>query len=221
MGNLTTLAAQKTLLNIDALDTSSDAFLNALISLTSKQIETYLDRSLGIDDYIENLSPSNTQVMQMRQWPVNTVAYVKEDNVLLTVNVDYFLYSQYVNAGQIYRGLGWVGKPYQRGLTYDPYSNQINLEFSYNAGYNLPGDMTQTYPLPEDISYCCQLMVAQTYAKSIAGNMGDTYKSVKDGDLAYTFASVAETDASLFAIIGGLMPQFAGMLNPYRRWSVG
>lgn len=220
MGNLTTLADQKIILQIDAGDTSSDVFLNLLISLTSKQIETYLGRSLAVAAYIENIAPGGTQVLQMQNWPINTVAYVKQQNVALVVNVDYWLYPQYTKSGQIYKGLSWNGNSYSRGLTYDPYAYQIDIEVSYNAGYNLPGDVTQTYPLPIDISYCCQLMVAQAYAKAIAGNTGDTFKSIKEGGLAYTFASVSEVDASLFAIVGALMPQFAGMLTPYKRWVV-
>jgi hypothetical protein len=221
MGNLTTLADQKIILQIDASDTSSDTYLNLLISLISSQIESFLDRKLAVADYVENIAPSNTQILQMRQWPINTVAYVNENTVPMAVNVDYFIYPQYISSGQIYRGVGWNGQPYSRGLTYDPYANQITLEVSYNAGYNLPGDNVQTHPLPADISMCCQLMVAQQYAKVIAGNTGDAFKMVKDGDLAYSFDNPSDLPGDLFGINGGMPTQFANILNKYRRWVVG
>src|SRR6266487_4205120 len=144
MGNLTTLAQMKLMLGIPSAITTSDALLNVLIASVSSRIETYLNRTLGLATYTQNLAPSYDQVLQMAQWPIRTVTSVTSQGDPLTVNVDYFLYDQYTRSGQIYRGQMWTGATYIRGLTGDPYAGVIEIVVVYSAGYNLPDEATQT-----------------------------------------------------------------------------
>jgi len=218
MGNLTTLANMKLTLNIPSSVTTKDSILNLLIAGVSAQIESYLGRTLGVADYIEKLAPSGAQVLQLENWPIHTVAYVKQDGVALVVDVDYFLYAQYIRCGQIYRGVGWTGAPYLRGLTGDPFAREINLEVSYNAGYNLPDDAMQTYPLPVDISMVCQMMVADLYQKIASNNFGGNLTGYTEGGISFTWQSVREVSPDGFKINGGLPHQYALILNKYRKW---
>ncbi len=218
MGNLTTLANVKLTLNIPSSVTTKDSLLNLLIAGVSSQIESYLGRNLAIADYIQKLAPSGDQVLQLENWPIHTVAYVKQDGALLTVDVDYFLYPQFIRCGQIYRGVGWTGTPYLRGLTGDPFAREITLEVSYNAGYNLPGDSTQTYPLPLDITLVCQMMIADLYQKINANNFAGNLTGYTEGGISFTWAAGAHQDPELFKINGGLPQQFALILNKYRKW---
>ena len=218
MGNLTTLANMKLTLNIPSANTTKDSLLNLLIGGVSAHIESYLGRSLAIADYIEKIYPSGTQVLQMENWPIHTVAYVKQDAVSLVVDTDYFLYPQYIRCGQIYRGSGWYGASYLRGLTGDSFSREINLEVSYNAGYNLPGDSVQTYPLPLDISMVCQMMVADLYQKISTNNFASNLTGYTEGGISFTWQDASRGDVELFKINGGLPQQFALILNKYRKW---
>lgn len=218
MGNLTTLANMKLTLNISPSNTTKDSLLTLLIGGVSSEIESYLGRSLANADYIEKMAPSGTQVLQLENWPIRTVAYVKQDNVALVVDVDYRLLPQYLRSGQIYRGIGWYGAPYLRGLTGDPYAREINLEISYNAGYNLPDDATQTYPLPVDISMVCQMMVADLYQKIAANNFGGNLTDYSEGGISFSWQTMREVSPEGFKINGGLPHQYALILNKYRKW---
>jgi hypothetical protein len=220
MGNLALLSDVKTLLQINQSDSSTDAILSLLISAVSTQIESYCARSFGVADYIENIPPSNSQQLQLQNWPINTVAYVKDQGSILTPGADYSVYPQFSKCGQIYRPQGWYGLMAVRGLTYDPYASLITLEVSYNAGYLLPGatPITGVLPLPNDLQLCCQIMVAKVYELSNNGNLGENLASVKEGGLAYAWDNPAKIPPDLFQVISGMPVQFAQLLNPYKRW---
>jgi len=222
----TTVANCKTLLQIPSGDTSQDALLTLLIQGVTKEIESFLSRKLGQADRLETLAANNRQILQLYQWPVNTVTFVKESGVTLVPGQDYLALPQYLEAGQIYRGQGWVGPAWVRGLTADPYAGQLIFEVSYNSGYLLPGDDPPIGwagdDLPADIQLCTAQMVAKVYGLSNAGNLGQNLTSIKEGGLAYSFESGggASSDSALFGVIAGMPVQFASYLDPYRRWAV-
>jgi len=223
---LTTVANCKTLLQIPSGDTSQDALLTLLIQTVSKQIESYLSRRLGQRDYLETLAANNRQILQLEQWPTNIVTFVKESGVTLVPEQDYLVLPQYLEAGQIYRGQGWTGPAWVRGLTADPYAGQLIFEASYNSGYLLPGDDAPVgwtgEDLPADIQLCAMQMVSKTYGLSNAGNLGQNLTSIKEGGLAYGYQAEGSStgSAELFAMTAGMPLQFASMLNPYRRWAI-
>jgi hypothetical protein len=221
---LTTVADCKTLLQIPSGDTSQDSLLTLLIKSVSKEIETFLSRKLGQDDYLQTLAANNRQILQLYQWPTNTVTFVKESGVTLVAGQDYLTLSQYLEAGQIYRGSGWVGPAWVRGLTADPYAGQLIFEVSYNSGYLLPGDPAPMgwagEDLPSDIQLCAMQMVSKVYGLSISGNLGENLASIKEGGLAYSFDNPAKIPSDLFGVVAGMPIQFASFLTPYRRWAV-
>ena len=224
MGNLTTLSDMKLMLSIPDAVTTSDTLLTLLIAQTSRRIETYLSRVLGYADYVEPMAPSFVQVLQMPQWPIRKVTSIYSQEQLLTPDVDYFTYKQYTESGEIYRGQTWWGPTYVRGLTSDPYAGQFILVVTYSAGYDLPGSTPpvgiDAYPLPEDISLVCQMMVAQTYNDIKRRNLGGDLSSYSEGGISMSWDHMAERNPDSFLIMGGMTSQFASILNPYKKWAL-
>jgi len=220
MGNLTTIANVKTLLQIS--DISQDSILSLLIGSVSAQIESYCNRSFGYSAYVETLSSNNRQILQLQQWPIKQITFIKQSGNTLVSGQDYQIYPQYLNAGQVYRGSGWTGPSWVRGLTADPYAGDFIYEVSYSAGYVLPGTIAPTPPpmvdnLPADLEFAAMSMVTKAYGLINSGNLGENLSSIKEGGLAYTWENPAKIPSDLFQVIGGMPVQFAQLLNPYRK----
>lgn len=219
MGNLTTLSDCKTLLQIPTAVTSFDAILNLLIKSVSAQIETYCNRSFAVATYTDNLPPSGSQVLQLENFPLNSVTSIVVQGTALSSS-DYFLYSQFTPSGQIYKPDGWFGPVAARGLTFDPYAPLITIVVTYSAGYVLPGasPVTGASDLPFDLQLAAMQMVAKVFGLSNANNLGENLQSFKEGQTAYAWDNPAKIPPDLFQVIGGMPVQFASLLNPYRRW---
>jgi len=222
-GDLTTLANVKTLIQIT--DSSQDALISLLITSVSAQIESYCGRSFGWADYDEILTSNDRQILQCENWPINSITFVKQRGNTLVQGQDYQVYPRYLNSGQVYRGAGWTGASWVRGLTADPYTGEYIYEVSYMAGYLLPGQTPPVLPLvspslPADIQLCAMQMVAKVYALSNSGNLGENLNSIKEGGLAYSWDNPAKIPSDLFQVIAGMPVQFAQLLNPYKRWAL-
>ena len=222
-GDLTTLANVKTLIQIT--DSSQDALISLLITSVSAQIESYCGRSFGWADYDETLASNNRQILQCDNWPINNITFVKQHGNTLVQGQDYQVYPRYLNSGQVYRGSGWTGASWVRGLTADPYTGEYIYEVSYMAGYVLPGQTPPVMPLvapalPADLQLCAMQMVAKVYALSNSGNLGENLNSIAEGGLSYSWDNPAKIPSDLFQVIAGMPVQFAQILNGYRRWVV-
>lgn len=222
MGNLTTLAQMKMMLLIPSNVTTSDALLTVLIASASSRIETYLNRRLGLEEYVENLAPSFDQVLQMPQWPIREVASIYSQDQLLIEDTDYFLYAQYTRAGQIYRGQTWTGPTYIRGLTDDPYAGVVILVVTYTAGYDLPDSGDDDFPLPGDISLVCQMMVSSLYRNIQKQNLGGDLSSYSEGGISMSWDRAASGAAGLemFGVNAGMPSNYASILNAYKKWAI-
>lgn len=220
MSGLCTLEDVKTLLQIPAASTSFDSILNLLIRSVSAQIQSYCNRVFGVDDYTDNLAPSGGQVLQLLNFPINTVTSVTVGGSLLDSG-NYFLYSQYKAAGQIYKPDGWYGPMAVRGLTGDPFAPLIEIVVVYNAGFVLPGDdpITGVADLPEDIQLAAMQMVAWKFGLANTANLGENLSGYKEGQIAYQWDNPAKIPSDLFGVTSGMPIQFASLLNPYRRWA--
>lgn len=216
---LCTLANVKTLLLIPSSDTTQDALLNLLIASVSDQVESYCNRTFGVADYTDNIAPSFTQFLQLLNFPIVSVTSVTTEGSLMP-DTDYFLYSQYKAAGQIYRPTGWYGPMATRGLTFDPFSPLISIVVVYKAGYVLPGGspVTGAEDLPSDLQFGCAQMVAKAYNMAQSGNLGEGIKSLHEGAEGYSLGGHNEISSQLYLLTSGLPVQFASVLNPYRRY---
>lgn len=216
---LTTLSDVKTLLQIPTSVTSFDAVLNLVIKAVSAQIETYCNRTFGVANYTDNLPPGNSQILQLENYPLNSVASIVVQGSALSSS-EYFLYSQFTPSGQIYKPDGWFGPMATRGLTFDPYAPLITIAVTYSAGYVLPGGtpVSGVADLPLDLQLAAMQMTAKVFGLSNTSNLGENLQSFKEGQTAYTWDNPAKIPSDLFQVIGGMPVQFASLLNPYRRW---
>lgn len=214
---LCTLNDAKTLLQIPSLTTTFDAVLTLIIKSVSAQIQSYCNRVFGVADYTDNLAPSGAQELQLLNWPINTVASVTVQGSLLDSS-NYFLYSQYQAAGQIYKPDGWFGPVAVRGLTFDPIERLITIAVVYNAGYVLPGDTGTAAALPFDLQLAAMQMTAKAFGLSQNNNLGENLSAYREGQISYTWDNPSKIPSDLFSIIAGMPIQFATLLNPYKKW---
>ena len=210
---LCTLADIKTLAGISGND--QDARLELLINQTSAQIASYCNRKFARANYDETYSPSDRQLLILRQMPVVSVSAITSNGVALT---DYVLSPEYANNGFLYRELGWNGEYINRSyLTDDPVATRRNLNVKYTAGYYLPGDIGyvpgSADSLPLDLQFVCQEMTLAVYMQARRNNWDGLQSMTEDG-LSYTWGSQATNNSS------GLFATYAGILNKYRRLAV-
>jgi len=216
---LTTLADVKMLAGIASSDTSQDARLEAIINVVSSQVSTYCARTFQRKTYTaETYSPSNRQLLILRNMPVVSVSSLTINGTLMVNGVDYIVAPEYAQAGMLYREWGWSGQPINRDyLTSDPVAMRRTIEATYIAGWYLPADAGyvggDSGSLPLDLQYAVQQICLETYIKARRNNW-DNLTSLTEGGLSYGWANqsvAAKNNNSGF----GQLP--AGILNKYRR----
>lgn len=164
---LTTLAAAKCMLGLEG-DSSQDGTLTLLINQASGQIERAMSRRLRRQDYVEDVTPSGSQRLLVRNWPIVAVESVTQDGEL----IDPALYSYDPDGpGILYKDDGWRWSGYPHGLAYDPVMTRRNVVVRYTAGYVLPMDATGDDPatLPADIEGLALEMVQAAYGRITSG----------------------------------------------------
>lgn len=209
---LCTLATLKTYLGITG-DAQND-FLTLLIKQVSSQIENYLGYSLERSENEAELhSVNNEQLLLLDKQPIQEVSKVTIGGEEVE---DYKLIPKYSSVGMLYRGLGWCGSYYTRGMTYDVVSGFYEIEVDYISGYYLPNEEGYTEgasdSLPYDIMSAC--LVACSELWNIKQNKADGIKSYSEGGISTTFA-----DSGSMADCG-LSDKVCAMLIDYRRQAV-
>ena len=208
---LCTLASLKTYLGITG-DTQND-FLTMLIKQNSAMIENYLGYPLQRKENSEVHNVNNDQLLILDCQPIQSVSEVKIGGQEID---DYRIIPKYSKTGMLYRGLGWCGEYYTRGMTYDIVSGVYEIEVEYISGYYLPGDEGYTEgaedSLPYDIMSACILACAESY--NIKLNNAEGIKSYSEGGQSTTFA-----DGGTMADCG-LSAKICSMLVDYRRQAV-
>ena len=191
MNTLCKLSDVKTLLGIDASNTSSDDKLNLLIKQASSKIVGFLGYELGRETYTEELhSVNNRQLLQLNHFPLQSVSEVKANGEQIT---DYKIIPEYSRWGRLYRGNGWNGAVYTRGFTYDVVAGEWDIEVTYTAGYYLPNDEGYVEgainSLPYDIVSVCMDMVALKFNLDAMGASG--LKSHSEGHISESYSDDA------------------------------
>ena len=208
---LCTLASLKTYLGITT--TSQDDFLTMLIKQTSAMIENYLGYSLSRKENSEVHNVNNEQLLLLDCQPIQSVSLVKIGDQEID---DYKIIPKYSKTGMLYRGLGWCGQYYTRGMTYDVVSGVYEIEVDYISGYYLPGDTGyvegEESSLPYEIQSACIMACAEEY--NIKMNNAEGIKSYSEGGISTTFA-----DSGTMADCG-LSAKVCSMLVDYRRQAV-
>ena len=102
MSDLVSLLEFKKHLNIAENETSKDRMFMQMITQASDLVRARTRRTWQVQsDQIEKFTPHvNSQIIQVRYYPIVSVSYVKENDTELTVNQDYYVHE---NVGQIKR----------------------------------------------------------------------------------------------------------------------
>lgn len=207
---LCTLSDVKTLLKIT--DDSQDDTLTLLIKQQSALICAYIGFNLAMDEYTDELQAvNNQQLIPLNNRPIQSVSKVLLNGIEID---DWKLLPQYASIGFLYRGAGWCGSMFTRGMTYDIVSGAYDISITYKAGWYLPDDEHYREgaldSLPYDISAACIEAVLERYNILTAGAEG--IKAHSEGGISTTFeGSEANGSGS-----GGLSRKVAAMLEKYR-----
>lgn len=209
---LCTLASLKTYLGIT--NTDNDDILTMLIKQNSAMIENYLNYSLARkENDAEVHSVNNEQLLLLDNQPIQSVSAVSIGGMSID---DFKLIPKYANAGMLYRGLGWCGEYYTRGMSYDAFAGVYEIEVSYISGYYLPGDTGYTEgasdSLPYDIMTACIIACAEEWNVKI--NNAEGIKSYSEGGQSTTFLDNGTMADS------GLSRKVCSMLESYKRQAV-
>lgn len=208
---LCTLADLKTYLGIS--DNTQNDLLTMLIKQNSAMIENYLGYPLARAENTEVQNVNNNQLLLLDRQPIQSVSSVKIGEQAIT---DFKVIPKYSSVGILYRGLGWCGEYYTRGMTYDVVSGVYQIEVVYISGYYLPGDTGYTEgasnSLPYDILSACILACAEAY--NVKMSKAEGIKSYSEGGISTTFA-----DSGTMADCG-LSAKVCSMLVDYRRQAV-
>lgn len=209
---LCTLASLKTYLGITVTD--NDEILTMLIKQNSAMIENYLNYSLARKvNEAEVHSVNNEQLLLLDNQPIQSVSAVTIGGTAID---DYKLIPKYSSVGMLYRGLGWCGEYYTRGMTYDVVAGVYEIEVSYTSGYYLPNDTGYVEgasdSLPYDIMTACIIACAEEWNVKI--NNAEGIKSYSEGGQSTTFLDNGTMADS------GLSRKVCSMLESYKRQAV-
>lgn len=209
---LCTLETLKTYMGITTTD--YDAKLTLIIKQVSSQIEAYIGYSLARSENVEEVhSVNNEQLLLLDYQPIQSVSAVSINDTVIT---DYKLIPKYSKVGMLYRGIGWCGGYYTRGMTYDVVSGMYEIKVSYISGYYLPSDEGYVEgasdSLPYDILSAC--LVACSELWNVKQNGAEGIKSYSEGGISTTF-----TDSGSMADCG-LSDKVCSMLVDYKRQAV-
>lgn len=127
--------------------------ISSLINEVSAEVESYIKRPLGRQEYVENVTLSVNPQIQVTHRPIKEV---KEIASQFPISVDEVM--KYTDRISLDEGTLQVGKalPMTRtrvGLARYPQHSLLTVTVTYEAGYILPKDATEEKPsdLPADI----------------------------------------------------------------------
>ncbi|MCQ2589291.1 MAG: hypothetical protein MJ179_02600 [Treponema sp.] len=125
-------------------------------------------------------------MLRLNNYPIQSVTKVQQNGADIT---DFELIPQYAKVGMLYRGNGWNGNYYVRGMANDVVSGEFSIKVTYIAGYYLPSETGYTEgaesSLPYDIVTACIIGVAERY--NIRNSGADGIKAHSEGGISTTF----------------------------------
>ncbi len=157
---LTTVAVAKDHLGIPAADATQDGRIERFINVASDRVSNYTERQLVAADTVDILHGGMTNMLMLREWPLNAVSEMAIDS-------DGIFGPETVVDPSDYRIID------EGTLLYDgvlPYGYG-NIKVTYNAGY-------QT--IPSDIEMACLLFVEWLYRFRNTGSIGRSGMSKGD-----------------------------------------
>lgn len=218
---LCTLSDIKTWLDISV--TTYDTKLQLFIDRISAQMATYLNFPVQRNTYTNETYPiNNRQYLLLDNRPIQQVTSCTIDGVAVVQGTgdDNFQYTvKDALAGMLYRGIGWSGRYFTRGMTYDPVGGARVILITYIAGWYLPTDALynpgQFDSLPEAISSAAIEEVTRKYRRNTIKGEGMTM--FREGGIVMQWKEPKED----FLGNAGLSDDTIAVLNQYRRIALG
>ena len=217
MAGLCALSDVKTWLEITS--TTKDVKLQMFIDNISAQVQIYLGYPTKLTTYTnERHAINNLQYMYLDAANIQTVTAVTIDGLTVTAGTgddNYQMSPADAIAGRLYRGIGWQGRYFVRGMTYDPVAGARTVLVSYTAGWLFPDDALYSKgtsdSVPPEISAAVMQEVVSKYRKSSMSGEGLT--SYREGGESWTWDISKNGNA-------GLSDDLVGVLNGWKRWAV-
>jgi hypothetical protein len=194
-GDLTTLGDVKSWLQTgqNAFPTTDDALLTRLITAASQLIQTWLNRQITSQDWIETrdglgnvLGPSDVRY-QFAAFPVTAVSRVVVDGTVIPA-IPTPAQSAAAAVGTIAAQRGYLFTPTQlviRGYAVPRKAGCVSVQ--YTAGYAVP---------PADLSQACIELVALRYRER--GRIGEVAKAIGGGQtVSYSQKDMSDSIKSL------------------------
>ena len=210
-GDLTTLGDVKAWLQTgqNAFPTTDDALLTRLITAASQLIQTWLNRQIISQDWIEArdglgnvLGPSDVRY-QFAAFPVTAVSRVLVDGIVIPA-IPTPAQSATAAVGAMAAQSGYLFTPTQlviRGYAVPRKAGCVSLQ--YTAGYAVP---------PADLSQACIELVALRYRER--GRIGEVTKAIGGGQtVSYSQKDMSDSIKSLIQQYRRVAP-IAGSLIP-------
>ncbi len=174
-------------------DSEDSVTIQRMIRAASAVIEKWCRRVFALETVQEVFRGATAECLNLARYPVASITSVLADRVTLTADE----YELDAEAGQLWRvsgcRIGWRSQ---------------KATIVYTAGYILPPDVNCT--LPEDLHQACITLVTSYY-------LG------QGRDLSVRSESTDGVDSISFldprSGMEALLPQVAGMLDPYRRFA--
>jgi hypothetical protein len=204
---LCTLADVKAMLDIG--DSSQDAKLNLLIKQASGAIVRHLGYPVARATYTgEKYAINNNQILILNAQPIQSITSITLAGVAVT---DYDISPEYANVGFVYRGGGWCGNFFTRGITNDPVAGFRDIVITWIGGWYLPGDVgyveDAASSLPTDISTAATYAVIEAYRVNMLSAEG--IKAHSEGGMSDTFGDNV-----------GLSTRVRDLLGPFVRTGI-
>lgn len=228
---LCALSDVKAWLDIPTGTTTYDAKLQLMIDTVSAQMSAYLGYNPARTTYTNEVHTiNNNQVIFLDAQPIQSITSVTIQGQAITAGTteyNYYLTTQDARIGRLYLGVGWIGRYFVRGMTYDPVSGYRDILVSYVGGWYLPGDVSYdkanaqsgsvvTASLPYGISKACIDEVVILYRRNAARAEGLT--SYKEGEISWGYQKHGNAGES--GDNSGLSVGAQAILNPYKKWSI-
>ena len=210
-GDLTTLGDVKSWLQTgqNAFPTTDDALLTRLITAASQLIQTWLNRQIISQDWIEardglgNVLGPNDVRYQFAAFPVTAVSRVLVDGIVIPA-IPTPAQSATAAVGAMAAQSGYLFTPTQlviRGYAVPRKAGCVSVQ--YTAGYAVP---------PADLSQACIELVALRYRER--GRIGEVTKAIGGGQtVSYSQKDMSDSIKSLIQQYRRVAP-IAGSLIP-------
>jgi len=197
---LVTLGELKDDLGIDPANGNKDRLMIRLINRISKLVENWLSRNIKARDYIEDYDGSGSDTLQLRQYPINSLAYVREDEARLfpestaIVLTDLMYTDDYGSQGKIRRKgtTLMIDEETGRVLRYSVFGKgRLNIRVSYNAGFaSTPDDIIQA--VLEEVAHRYLVLDEKRLGIVSKGAMGETITYHEGGLLPSVLETISQ-----------------------------